>query len=117
MESRGRKILRMVKNKFNIPARTINEPQINENLEKSIFEEYNSFNKTNATPKINSTLMVEQWIDSIDFENQDPIPMIPKMTGAINSSTITVSAMEDPKPTIPETTEAINSSLTTISAM
>lgn len=74
----------MVHDQFNIQARTIDEPQINENLEKSSFEEYNSFKKTNATSKINSTSMVEKWIDVNDFENQDPIPMIPETTGAIN---------------------------------
>lgn len=77
MESRGRNILKKVDDRFNLQARTIDEPHINENFEKSSFEEYNSFKKTNATDKINSTSLVKKSIGGNDFENQNPIPMTP----------------------------------------
>ncbi|CAK1592965.1 unnamed protein product [Parnassius mnemosyne] len=101
MESRGRKILSMVlDDQANRHTESTEEPQIAEYLEYTCGNE-NYHNTAITTPNINSSTdsskrtMVEKWIDSNNFENQDPMLLNSETSETVNTPIITASDTDD----------------------
>ncbi|CAK1590334.1 unnamed protein product [Parnassius mnemosyne] len=101
MESRGRKILSMVlDDQANRHTESTEEPQIAEYLKYTCVNE-NYHNTAITTPNINSSTdsskrtMVEKWIDSNNFENQDPMLLNSETSETVNTPIITASDTDD----------------------